>query len=66
MVCGSEEWEQKILSEIKSLFKNNVVDIVIKLANMNIIVCKTILTNKNKFDDTMERRKTKIIAKELL
>lgn len=60
---SSDEWEDAILAEIKSLISNDTFDLVNKPSNEKIIKCRTVLRNKYGPDGLLERWKARVVAK---
>lgn len=58
-----EEWDRAILVEIRSLVKNDTLEVVSKHQRQNIVGSRLVLTNKYKPDGSIERRKARIVAK---
>lgn len=58
-----EEWKKAILSEVKSLVKNDTWDVIKKPEGQKSVSCRVVLTNKYTTDGSIERRKARIVAK---
>lgn len=58
----SEEWREAILSEIKSLVKNETWDIVRKPKDRSVVSCRYVLTTKLNVDMTT-KKKARLVAK---
>lgn len=56
------EWEEAILSEIRSLVINDTWEIVKKPSDRNIVGCRYVLTTKLNVDNT-EKKKARLVAK---
>lgn len=52
-----------LLSEVESLVKNNTWKIIKKSKVQRSVGCRVVLTNKYAADGSIERRKTRIVAK---
>ncbi|KAG6461296.1 hypothetical protein O3G_MSEX012541 [Manduca sexta] len=57
-----EEWREAILSEIKSLIKNETWDIVKKPSDRKVVGCRYVLTTKLNVDMTT-KKKARLVAK---
>ena len=58
----SREWMDAIVSEVKSLLKNDTWEIVDRPQNRVVVGSRMILTNKLKPDGTLDRRKARLVA----
>lgn len=58
----SEDWQEAVASEIKSIIKNDTWEIVNRPENERTIGSRIVLRNKFKSDGTMERRKARLVA----
>lgn len=56
------QWEEAILSEIRSLVKNDTWRMVTKPLNRNVVGCRYVLTTKLNVDKT-EKKKARLVAK---
>ena len=59
----SDEWEDAIYEEIRSLMSNETFDLVDRPTNEKVIKCRTVLRNKYGPDEQLERRKARVVAK---
>ena len=59
----SREWMDGIVSEVKSLLKNDTWEIIDHPQNRVVVGSRMILTNKLKPDGTLDRRKARLVAK---
>lgn len=59
----AEEWYQAIVSEMKSIIKNNTWTIVNRPEDHKVIGSRIVLRNKYKHDGTLDRRKARVFAK---
>lgn len=55
-------WKDSILSEVKSLLKNDTFDIVNKPKGRNVVGCRYVLSTKLNVDKT-EKKKARLVAK---
>ena len=58
-----KEWEEAILSEIKSLVKNDTWTITNKKSCKNVIGCRYVLTHKHDPEGLSDKRKARLVAK---
>ena len=59
----SREWIDAIVSEVKSLLKNDTWEIVDRPQNPVVVGSRMTLPNKLKPDDTLDQRKARLVAK---
>ena len=58
------KWKEAINEEIKALWKNNTWEVANLPKGKNTVGCKWVFTIKYKSDDTIERYKSRLVAKE--
>lgn len=59
----ADEWLEAIVSEVKSLLKNDTWSVVKRPKDREVIGCRFVLRNKHNSDGTLERRKARLVAK---
>lgn len=59
----SEEWEDAIYAEMKSLIANKTFDLMDRPPTGKVIKCRTILPNKYGPDRELNKRKARVVAK---
>lgn len=59
----AEEWREAIANEVKSLLKHETWQLVDRPEQGAVIGSRIVLRNKYKEDDTLERRKARVVAK---
>lgn len=59
----SNEWQNAIYTEMKSLINNDTWKIVKRPVDKNVVGCRMVLTNKINPDGTLARRKARLVAR---
>ena len=62
-VCTNPLWQQAIIEELQALEKTHTWDLVDLPHGKSVIGCKWVYKIKTKFDGTIERYKTLLVAK---
>lgn len=62
-VLNRDEWHDAIYDEVKSLAINDTWTLADRLDNERVIGCRTVLRNKYKANEKLERRKAHVVAK---